>query len=347
MNAASRRALDALEAATVPDGVSIYAVQAHEQWLALRVKDVTASTCSALFGDGAHPYVTALDLWAEKSGRKPAQADTPTMRRGRLMEPVILQMLREDFPDWGFVQANRYYRDFKHRIGCTPDFFAFDPARPGQLGVIDAKSVGKFAFRKGWLDPDTREVAVPLHIAIQISVTAALTGASWGMVAPCQMGDGGFDLSLEEIPLRPGVMPALRVKAAEFWRRVENNEPYPADYNRDAALVAQLYEGDGGPVIDLGAAPDIAALLDTREKLKADEASGTAAARARKVIDTALIDTLGNASGGRLADGRTFTVKVVKRGAYSVAATQYPVLTVKGDKPAPNGSGAPAMPETF
>jgi YqaJ-like viral recombinase domain len=327
MNAAAQTSPRDLAAASVPAGVATFPVVSLQQWLALREPDITASVGAALLGDGVHDYVTAYELWARKSKLTPPQEQTPAMRRGQLMEPVILQMLREDYPDWRFEQASRYYSDPKARIGATPDFFATRPDRAG-FGVIDGKSVGKYAFRKGWKDADG-DVAVPLWIAIQVTITAALAGASWAAVAPMQMGDGGLDLSLEEIPLRPSVMVRMRALVADFWRRVEENRPYDADWSRDAYLVSQLFDGEDGPTIDLSADTEVAGWLDEREALKSREKDGAAATVERKKLDGKLIDKLGNASGAHVGV-RKFSVKIVRRGAYSVPATQYPQLTVKG-----------------
>lgn len=327
MNAPLNLSPTDLALAAIPDHVFMAPVTSIDEWLAMREGDVTASNAAALFGDGVHPYVSALELWARKTGLRPPQPQSPAMRRGQLMEPVILQMLREDYPDWRFEQANRYYSDPLARIGATPDFYATRPDMPG-FGVIDAKSVGKFAFKKGWRDADG-DLAVPMWIAIQVTVTAALCGASWGAVAPLQMGDGGLDLSLEDIPLRPAVMPRLAELVEDFWRRVRKKEAYPPDWNRDVGLIASLYNGEEGPPLDWGSDEEVLKLLDEREALKLREADASAAAKERKLIDAKLMLRLGNASAATVDDGRTVSVKIIRKKSYTVAAAQYPQLSVK------------------
>ena len=168
-----------------------------------------------------------------------------------------------------------------------------------------------------------------MFIAVQVTVTAALCGASWGAVAACQMGDGGLDLSLEDIDLRPGLMPKLKELTEDFWRRVKEKDPYAPDFKKDVGLIADLYDGEGGPVLELGADAEVVGWLDAWQALKARESDGAAAARECKTLRAKLIDKLGNASGARMADGRTFTVKITRRKAFSVEATQFPQLTVK------------------
>jgi len=316
--------------AAVPPGVCWFPIDSVEEWLKRREPDFTASNAGVLFHDGPvemGAYSTPLKMWALKSKIIEAEKGNRAMRRGQLIEPVILQMLREEYPTWTFVQASRYYRDPASRIGASPDFFAFDPERPEGFGALDGKSIGKYAGRKKWQDADG-DRAVPLWIAVQVNVTAALCGASWGAVAAYHM-DSDWIEPVEEVPLRPGVMAALTPRVQDFWRRVEQNDPYDPDFNRDADLIGDLYDGENGPVIELGDAPDVAALLDEREALKAREADGAAAAKARKPVDAQLIHRLGNASAARIADGRTFGVKIIRRKGFTVAPSEYPQLSVK------------------
>jgi len=317
-----------LAAASVPQGIVTADSTHRAKWLAMRQKDVTASVAATLFGEAVHPYVSPLELWALKSGAKSdATEENAAMRRGRLLEPVALQLLAEEQPSWKLSACKTYYRDPAHRIGATPDAFATRPDI-ANFGIIQIKTAGHFAFKKGWIDADG-DISVPLWIVVQASIEAALTGASWAAVFAMTLGDGGLEPYLVDIPLRPALMVRLRALAADFWNRVETDRPYPPDYNRDAGLVAALYQGEDGPVIDLGANAEVSELLDRREVLKAAEANGAAAAKARKPIDAALIHKLGNASGARLSDGRTFAVKTVRRKAFEVAASQYLSLTVK------------------
>lgn len=328
-----RLSTDALAAISIPAGVDATPITNRERWLEQRKFFVTASVAAALWGDGVHPYVTAYQLWAEKSGLvSEEKAETPAMRRGRLLEPVLLELLREEFPTWTIAPCTKFYSDAKARIGATPDFFATRPDISG-LGIIQGKTAGKFAFRKGWTDADG-DLAVPTWVGIQASVEAALTGASWAAVAAMSLGDGGLDLHVEDVPLLPALMGKLRRLVDDFWRRVDYRTPYEPDYGRDAALISRLYEGEDGPMLkDLVDDKTVANLLDRREALKAREADGHAANRERKKIDAMLIKRLDNARGARLLDGRSYTVKIVRKEAYSVAATQYPQLKVEAAAP--------------
>ena len=83
----------------VRPGVEVFTPRDRAAWLKVRGKDVTASVVGALFN--AHEFITPYELWARKTGRLPKDSEeTVAMRRGRLLEPVAVQMLRVDHPDW-------------------------------------------------------------------------------------------------------------------------------------------------------------------------------------------------------------------------------------------------------
>ena len=314
------------------DGVVVTPILNRSQWLELRKPLITASVAAALFGDGVHPYHTAYGLWALKSGLVDEDpTETPSMRRGRLLEPVALDLIAEEFPDWRINPCLGFYADPVSRIGATPDAFATRPDIEG-LGVVQIKTVGHFAFKKGWRGMDG-DVEIPLWVAVQASVEAALTGASWAAVAAMSLGDGGLDLYVEDVPLRPALMAKLRVLAVDFWRRVETGDSYPPDFNRDSAAIARIYsDADNGVQIDLSGDLRVAEIIEEREKLKAREADGAKAEKSRKVLDAELIYKMGNAARGELADGRIIEAPTTNRKAYEVKASSYRTVKIKERK---------------
>lgn len=319
---------DALAAISVPEGVIARTIMSRKEWLSWRMPLMNASVAAALWGDGCHPYVTAYQLWAEKSGLvSEEKAETPAMRRGRLLEPVLLQLLREEFPTWTIVPCTKFYSDAKARLGATPDFLATRPDRVG-LGIVQGKTIGKFAARKGWTDSDG-DPHVPTWVGIQASVEAGLTGASWAAVAAMSLGDGGLDLAVEDVPLLPALMGMLRTLVADFWRRVEENDPYEPEYRKDAALISQIFSDDDGSTIDLSGSNRLVEIVNEREALKDIEGAGLAAARARKPLDAEILLNLGNAARARMADGRLIEAHTVRRDAYQVKASTYRTVKVK------------------
>jgi len=307
--------------ATRRHGIERHLIKDRSQWLGLRQSDVTASVAGALLG--IHEYQTAYGLWALKSGLITEDAEeTAPMRRGRLLEPVALQLLSELRPTWRVERGQHYFRDSEARIGATPDAFAIDPERKG-FGIVQIKTVEPSIFRRKWKSDD--EFAAPeppIWIVIQAIIEAHLTGASWAVVTPLVVGFG-LDLPIIEIPIHAELMNILRAKVATFWKRVETKTPPEFDYVKDGKLISRMYGADDGSEVDLstdnmlpGLAEELAVL---KERMKADE-------KRRTEIENEFKAKIGSASIAYLADRQRVTWKTQSRKGFVVEPTSYRVL---------------------
>jgi YqaJ-like viral recombinase domain len=299
----------------------------REEWLSRRKANVNASEAAALFGPEIHPYLTPYKLWALKCEKISDEADSKILQRGRKFEPVVVDILREDYPDWNFVPAHAYFWDDSSRLGATPDVYATRPDVYGS-GLIQIKTVGQFAFQRRWRD-EHGEIAVPTWVAVQASIEAYLTGSTWAGVAAMKLGDGGIEIAYIDIPLKPHLIHRIEDLTGEFWRRVAENEPYDPDFGKDRKVVFDLYEEGHGPIIDLTPDVEFREILNDRAQLKQVEKAGEDATNQRKILDARIIHKLANAPGARCGS-RVVSVKVIKKKAYSVKPTQYPLVSVKG-----------------
>lgn len=253
------------------------------------------------------------------------------MRRGRLLEGVAVQVLREEHPDFEMVHndgpARHYYRDPDARLGATPDIIVENSAKG--RGVIQIKSVQPQIFKTKWVEDGILQP--PLWIAVQAAIEADLTGAEWAAVAPIIV-DHGVDVPLIEIKIHRPLLAKIRETVREFWGRVERNEPPPPDYGKDGALLSSIYSEDDGSGIDLSGNARVADLLEDLERLKKIEKTGKDAEKDRKRISAELIHLLGNASHGIVGDGRVIEAKTVKRDGYMVQPSQYRFIKVRTAK---------------
>lgn len=305
-----------------PPKIERIKISSRDQWLTERKKDVTASAAAALLG--IHPYQTAYSLWATKTGLISDELeDTPPLRRGRLMEPVAVQLLREERPDWQVSDhpLNLYFRDPAARLGATPDLFAKNEF--GKWGIVQLKSVEANIFRQQWRDEDGN-VSPPLWITVQAILECHLCGFEWAAVAPLVVGHG-VELPVVPVPLHAGIIDRIKGEVAAFWRLVEEGRTPDPDYGRDGAMLDQLYAPDGA-VIDLSQDNEIPNLVAEKEKLAPEKSAIEAR---QKEIKAALLHKLGTASAGRMNDGRYVTAKRVDRKGYEVGPTNYVDLRIK------------------
>lgn len=328
LGAAAAAVIDGLR--PVPPGIEIIPCAEDALWRAARAQDVTASTLGALLG--CHEYVTPYELYCMKAGALQEPAETPAMRRGRVMEHAAVQLLRIERPEW-IVRHNDgagrlYYRDPVARLGATPDVIATLP--DGQTMTIQIKSVAARTFREKWIVDG--EPLPPQWIILQGLAERDLTGSDLCAVAPIVLdGFGGLEMPIIEVPLGKAgaIMSRARKEVADFWRRVADANPPAPDFGKDGGVISSIYADDDGGEISLADNTRIMEIMVARDELKKREADGRDAEKARKIYDAEIIHMLGNAARGRLADGRVIEAKTVSRSGFEVKPTTFRTIKIK------------------
>ena len=303
-------------AARIGGGIESIVPDSRNHWLALRSNDITASAAGALFG--VHDYQTPFGLWALKTGRAPEGAnETAAMKRGRLLEPVVIDLVRDERPDWKISpNGGVYYRDPAARLGATPDAFIDAPDRDGR-GVLQIKTTERSVFARKWVG-DGGAIEPPIWIAMQALIEAELTGSKWAAVAVMTVGFG-LDLHIVEVPMTPGLMDTVRAKVAEFWRMVDEGREPPADYARDGAALAQVYAHDDGSTIDLAGDNELTFLLEERARLSAERKAHD---ERLDVIRNEIIAKIGPHASATL-NGWIISAKTITKKPYTVTPKPY------------------------
>ena len=234
-------------------------IASREEWLKLRLQDVTASDVAALFGKS--PYKTMLGLFAEKAGLiAPDVEENDDMIRGRYMEHALLAAAADHplLTDRGFEKCSHYYRSPSWRIGATPDAAVIE-AGGNRLEPVDTKSVRSFVFDSQWAD------GVPMHIQLQVLVQAMLIDAPRGWVA-CGV-DTQFPLHVFEVPRHGKAEQTIRDAVDAFWKAVDVGvppEPCAGDHDTLAALFPRA---DRPEPLDWANDTEVLTLLDRRAEI--------------------------------------------------------------------------------
>lgn len=118
----------------------------HQQWLAERKKGVGASDIHQLLD--LEPYGCSKRLFLEKVNFPPdyEPEDKAIFRRGKMMEPIILQLVADEHLDMSITAAgdSRHGAVSHHR--ASPDGIAV--TMTGEALVIESKTAGERAWRK-------------------------------------------------------------------------------------------------------------------------------------------------------------------------------------------------------
>lgn len=272
-------------------------------WLDQRRGHVTASRVGALFD--CHPYLTREQLASELGGRS-VKGDTPSLRRGRVLEAAVIEALREEHPDWRIVRARDYHWIEEYRLGATPDAYLDDD------GLIEAKTVRPEIWERWHGRP-------PLAYLLQLLTGLLCTGRTRGVLA-CMVLSSDYPVHEFGVPRHAEAEKRIIEATRAWWERYDTGAVAPPQSADE--IEAML---DDGSYRDLSGRDDIRRLLEERRDLKID--IGAAATRLGE-IECTLKNTLGPASSAWL-DGWSLTFRRHHRAEYTVAAKDIRVLRIK------------------
>jgi predicted phage-related endonuclease len=295
----------------------------RNEWLAWRRQDVTASVVGALFG--AHPYTTALHIYAEKRGVEFPDQDNKVMRRGRWLEPAVAKAVEELRPDWKLEAPNVYLRDPDIRLGCTPDFYIHDPVRG--LGVLQCKTVAPSVYARDWHNGSE----IPFWIVLQTLTECMLADAAFGAVAALLVDAHAMDCAILEVPRHADSELKILVAVRNFWQQVIIGiEPDP-DFGRDADVIKLLTPRERpGKAIDFSRHNELPAMLDERADLMAVIKD---ADDRRSEIEAQIKYLMGDAEFANGLPDWHITYKTQKRAGYTVPPKEPRVLLIKDKRP--------------
>jgi putative phage-type endonuclease len=233
-----------LEAAAASRGCALRLVSTQDlsraDWLAVRRTGIGGSDAAAAVG--LNPYVSALDLWLDKTGRgdglpRPDPGDTtsPTYW-GNLLEPIVAAAYTQQ-------TGNRVRKvNAVLRHPSIPFMLAnLDREIVGVPGVqvLECKTAGEFGARL-WRE------GVPEYVQLQVMHQLAVTGKRAADVAVLLCGQA---LEVHRIERDDALIARLIELEAAFWRCVETDTPPPADGSESADRALRcLYPGAGGTV---------------------------------------------------------------------------------------------------
>lgn len=230
-----------------------------QSWHEARRRGLGGSDMAAVMG--LSRYTTALDVWLDKTGQGVPREETPAMRMGTLLEPVVAAL-------WAGETGARIRR--------RPQ--AHDKQRPYLLGNLDRWAAlpdgkaGPLEIKTTQRASDWADGAVPDEAAIQLQHYVALTGAAQGWAA-CLVS--GRDLVWREVARDDALIEAIRAAAAAFWPLVESRTPPdPERWTCSMDAVRALYPTAQRETAEL---PDVAGelaaqLLDAKARAKAADA---------------------------------------------------------------------------
>lgn len=188
---------------------TIELVQGSPEWHSWRMKKIGASESPIILGEDANR--TIYDLWGEKSGRNGGVETNYVMAKGKALEPLVREKLRESL---GF--------DLLPLCGENenePLFSAsFDGISPSGETVVEIKYVGKKVFEAA------QHGQIPDAHRTQVNHQLFVSGAPKGVYACTIDGE-----QVAQVAILPDEETIKRIysEGLNFWNHVEEDLPPP------------------------------------------------------------------------------------------------------------------------
>lgn len=198
------------------------------EWLEKRKNYVTSTEVAALFG--VSPYMTAFELWHVKRGniQQVDLSNNKFVQFGKLIEPVVVQMIQIENPEWKIEPCRVFAYCDTDRIGSSFDYWV---TIDGKRGLMEIKSTSYAEYKKTYEEDES-----PVHYEIQAQVELEMMPDAEFIVQVAFLAD---TRSLKYIhrdrDSEMGV--AMRGAVRDFWNM---KEAPPIDYSRDKSVLSKV-----------------------------------------------------------------------------------------------------------
>ena len=202
----------------------------EQAWLEQRLKDVTSTEVSALFG--LSPYLSEFELFHQKRDQVVVRLEeNERMKWGKRLESIIAHGAAQD-QGWDISKMDVYMRDVEARMGSSFDFQI--NSKSDGVGILEIKNVDGIQYARNWIDDGQGNIEAPEHIELQVQHQMEVANVNWCAIVALVGGN------TQKVVFRNrdrDVGHALRSKVANFWDRVSLNKPPSPDYTMDAEFI--------------------------------------------------------------------------------------------------------------
>jgi putative phage-type endonuclease len=205
------------------------------EWLEERVKDLTSTEVSALFG--LSPYSTYFETWHNKKSQTYTTiGENERMSWGNALESSIaIEAGRVN--NWTEVKERKdYYRIEELRLGSSFDYEAIVDGKPT---IVEVKNVDGFVFHENWKEDQEGNIEAPYHIELQLQYQLLVSGYEQGIITALVGGN-----KLVTLLRTPDLAMHAKIieTAKEFWSSIEENKIPEANYEKDAEFIIKMYQ---------------------------------------------------------------------------------------------------------
>lgn len=276
--------------------VGVLSEMTHEEWLAARMLGIGGSDISAIVG--VNPWNSAIDVYLDKTGKKPPIEENEKMKWGKILEdPVAKEFANREGVGINKINAMLQHPDHPHFL-ANLDRLIVKNGHPlmgasesqNNLmqkgnGILEVKTTGWAQAWGGGEIPDMHYLQLQWYLLV--------TGLKWGQFGVLISGQDY--LSTPVIAADPKVGENLTNIADRFWKENVLGDKVPEVDQSPATLDAMkiLYPNVDEETISLD--DSLNKLIDERMALNAALTKGKSQ---KAVIDSQVLSKMQNAKWG-------------------------------------------------
>ena len=290
----------------------------RSEWLELRHGKISSSNVAVVCG--ISPFKSPLQLWAEWTGKiQDTFRGNKATQLGTTLEPLVAAWFAER-SGLGVTRADALYGDAELPwLVCSPDYL-LPSGDPLEVKTGHPRT----AFK--WTDGKA-----PYEYVLQLQIQMRVLRRPKGVLT-AYLGD--FD-NLPDVAVEydPELFALVREKAEQFLECVQQDIP-PVAGAGDAELIRTITQREEGKVATWSASDsELVEML----VIQAREASEVCASirreldkvdKPKKELENRIKQAMGNATIGKLPDGRTVKLTTVRVSEKTVGAYEYDRLTL-------------------
>jgi putative phage-type endonuclease len=206
-----------------------------EEWHEARKSGIGGSDIGTVLG--LNPWDSAFALWARRTGQiSEKQLNSWAVRFGKAFEEPILQMWKQEHPEWD-VMTTGTYRSRRHPFQlANPDALA-QHMETGEWMILEVKT-----SRNPWKDVPPMYVAQVQHYMDVMGISKAV-----------MVGVVGWSWEERVIDADPFYQEAMRAQASRFWDHLVKIAPPAWDGSKSTyEAVRELHPDIDDEKVDLG-----------------------------------------------------------------------------------------------
>lgn len=211
-------------------------VSDEQAWLQERVKDVTSTEVSALYG--LSPYLSEFELFHQKRDKQIVRIEpNERMKWGNRLEAAIAQGAAEE-QGWDIEPMKVYMRDVEARIGSSFDF-RIKSSSDGP-GILEIKNVDGIQYARNWIDDGQGNIEAPEHIELQVQHQMEVADINWCAIVALVGGN------TQKVVFRNrdrAIGQDIRQRVSDFWARIDAGRAPSPDYTMDADFIIKQLRG--------------------------------------------------------------------------------------------------------